>query len=358
MGTTKGNPLFTLQSATPASLTAVDDSLTMNSADLPGDWVQAASEAHLYVQTVAKGIAQQNGLNIGDPALYGSQGWYDALGSAIANYADFVEISGSKDIQVQNSTHSGSLNLSAIMGSIMTLYLGPVAAAEWSTLNDLLGQAADPKVSDFMNLWWSHVSKSTTDTGLSVGPNVRTDDSQIQWAVCFYTMTHVIDDWRSLFVSSTYEEFDVSSAGLTLTMDYENYVKYAQDAVQDYLGADIANKIHTAPVPKPARLRGSRSSRILGAPRPVSNPAVVVTRSIGDVNVLDPHGDSMLGGHGIGDITLDGPNLQGLRCGVFTKPRPAVGSSYVVSGTYDDTKVPFKYTVRCTQSGQQSSFAP
>jgi hypothetical protein len=41
-------------------LTAVDDSLTLNSADLPSEWVRAASEAHLYVQTVAKGIAQQN----------------------------------------------------------------------------------------------------------------------------------------------------------------------------------------------------------------------------------------------------------------------------------------------------------
>ncbi|MEU4518982.1 hypothetical protein AB0F52_09725 [Amycolatopsis sp. NPDC024027] len=350
--------MFTLQSATPATLTSVDDSLTFDSSDLPEDWVSAASEAHLFVQTAAKGLAQQNGLNIGDPALYKSQGWFDALVSAIAKYADFVEIVGAKDVQVNNSTHSGSINISAIMGSIMSFYLGPTAAAEWSTLNDLLGNASDPKVSDFMNFWWSHVAKSTTDTGMSIGPNVRTEDNQIQFAVCFYSMTHVIDDWRSLFVSSTYEEFDVSAGGLTLTMDYDNYVKYARPAVQDYLGLDIANKIHHAPVPKATFLGGSRGSHILSAPHPVLDGTLAVTRTAHGVNVVDPHGDSMLGGNGIGDVTLDGPTLKGLRCGVFTKPRPVVGNSYVVTGTYDDTTLPFKYTVKCTQTGQQSSFAP
>ncbi|MCR6483029.1 hypothetical protein M8542_09380 [Amycolatopsis sp. OK19-0408] len=349
--------MFTLQSATPASMTSVDDSLTLNSSDLPSDWVRAASEAHLYVQTVAKAIAQQNGLDITDPSLYGSQEWYESLTAAISKYADFVEISGDKNVQVNDSTHSGSLNLSAIMGSIMTLYLGPAAAAEWSTLNELLGNASDPGVSDFMNFWWSHVAKSTTDTGLSVGPNVRTDDSQIQWAVCYYSMTHVIDDWRSLFVSSTYEEFDVKAAGLTLTMNYDTYIRYAEEPVQKYLGKDIADKIHTAPVPKATVLGTSRSSRILNAPRPVLDK-VQVTRTIQDVNVMDPTGEPMLNGAGIGDITLNGPDVQGLRCGVFTKPRPQVGKKYVVSGTYDDTNLPFKYTLQCRQTGQQSSFAP
>src|SRR4051794_30490174 len=104
--------MFSLQGARPASLTSVDDSLTFNSSDLSADWVAAASETHLYVQTVAKAIAQQKGLNIGDPNLYGQQGWYDALTAALATYADWVEIVGEKDVQVNNSTHSGSINLS------------------------------------------------------------------------------------------------------------------------------------------------------------------------------------------------------------------------------------------------------
>ena len=138
--------MFTLQGAKPGSLTSVDDSLTFDSPDLSADWIAAASETHLYVQTVAKAIAQQNGLNIGDPNLYGKQGWYDALTSALVNYADWVEIVGEKDVQVNNSTHSGSINLSAIMGTIMSLYLGATAAVELSTLNDLLGNASDPGI--------------------------------------------------------------------------------------------------------------------------------------------------------------------------------------------------------------------
>lgn len=273
--------MFTLLDAQPASLSAVDDSLLVNAPELTKDQVTAASETHLYVQTVAKGIAQQEGLDIGSPDLYKSVDWYKALVSAVANYADWVEIVGAKDVAVNKSTHSGSINLSAVMGAVMTLYLGPTAAAEWSTLSTLLGGAEDPAISDFMNFWWSRVQKSTTDTGLSVGPNIETPDGQVQWAVCYYSMTHVIDDWRTMFISSTYEEFDLSAAGLTLQMDVEVYTRDARQAVQNYLGADIANKIRNAPVPRAtvrafgprmafgvSESRPDRAATILSAPRP------------------------------------------------------------------------------------------
>jgi hypothetical protein len=267
--------MFNLADVLPASLTSVDDSLTANAPELTKADVDAASQTHLYVQQVAKAIAQQKGLKIDDPGLYKSEAWYDALTGAITEWADWVEIAGGKDVKVNNSTHSGSINLSAIMGAVMSLYLGPEAEAMWSALSTLLGGAEDPQITDFMNFWWSHVSKSDTETGLSVGPNTIQSDGQISWAVVYYSMTQVIDDWRVMFISSTYEEFDVSAGGLTLVMDLDNYVNTAQKSVLKYLGDDIANKIHNAPVPKSKLLRpslsadlsGGLSAKIVNAPR-------------------------------------------------------------------------------------------
>jgi hypothetical protein len=354
--------MFTLQGAVPASLTAVDDSLTLNSPDLNADWVAAASETHLYVQTVAKAIAQQKGLDIGDPNLYGKQGWYDALASALAKYAGWVEIVGEKDVQVNNSTHSGTVNLSAIMGTIMTLYLGATAAAEWSTLNELLGNASDPGISDFMNFWWSRVAKSTTNTGMSVGPNVKSADNQVQWAVCFYSMTHVIDDWRTMFVSSTYEEFDVTAAGLTLTMDYDNYVRYAQSAVRTYLGNDITNQIRTAPVPKPvlggAPVDGSLGDVILNAPRPVSGSVLGADdKDLRQVRVDNPRNNSTLVTDAAGLLTENNGTLTQLKVEGF-RPNlvPVVGDQYVVSGVYKASQDTFKYTLKCRSAGPESYF--
>lgn len=391
--------MFTLQDAIPASLSAVDDSLLINAPELTKDQVTAASETHLYVQTVAKGIAQQRGLDIGSPDLYKSDDWYKAMVDAVASYADWVEIVGDKSVTVNNSTHSGSINLSAIMGAVMTLYLGATAAAEWSTLSTLLGGAEDPGVSDFMNFWWSRVQKSSTDTGLAVGPNIETSDGQVQWAVCYYSMTHVIDDWRTLFVSSTYESFDVSAAGLTLQMDVDLYNSLARTSVLNYLKDDIANKIRNAPIPKPTlafslgatQAPSDLGARILSAPRPspvgggstggsgsgssgsggtsatgpeagggagAGGGQVVTTRDIHDVTVLPLHGDAMLGGAGLGHIDFVGTDVSQLRCGIFatTKPMPTVDEQYRITGTFDDTNAPFSYTLKCTQAGRPVSY--
>lgn len=231
-----------------ASLTAVADSLTYNDKALSSDERTAASNTHLYIQEVALAHCKSEGLDIGDPNLYKSAAWYDALTWAVANYADWVEIVGSKSVTVNDSTHSGQINLSRIMGTVMALYLGPAAEAEWSALSDLLGGASSPAVDNFMDFWWSHVTKSSTDTGLSVGPNMISEDGNVQWAVCFYAMTHKIDDWRVMFVTSTYEEFDVSAGGLTLQMDMGVYNSDVKEALEKRLAKDIKNKINNVPL--------------------------------------------------------------------------------------------------------------
>ena len=269
--------MFIKAATQSASLTAVGHALTYNDPVLTAEERTAASTTHLFIQQVALAHCQNNGLDIGDPDLFKSQAWYDAITWAFTEHAGWVELVGDKSVQVSKETHSGSLNLSAIMGAVMSLYLGPVAASEWSALSDLLGGAKDPAITDFMNFWWSHTKKSTQDSGFSAGPVVKSTDGFVQWAVCYYTFTEEIDDWRTMFVSSRYESVNVYTAGLTLQFDLNLYKSTAQQAVEERLGKAIAKNIRNVPLlssprdnrPAPAPGRapsGSIADRVAAAP--------------------------------------------------------------------------------------------
>jgi hypothetical protein len=89
-----------------------------------------------------------------------------------------------------------------------------------------------------------------------------------------------------------------------------------------------------------AQLRGARTPN-------------VVTKDISEVSVLPLYGDPFLNGAGIGHIDFNGTNITQLRCGIFPAigGLPLVGQDYRITGTYDDTHLPFAYTLRCTQAG-------
>lgn len=240
--------MFTVRAPQSAALTAVSDTLSYDDAALAAEERTAASLTHLFIQEAAKGHCQSEGVDIGDPNLYQSDTWYDALTFATANYATWVEIVGSKSVNVDKSTHSGSINLSAIMGSIMSLYLGPEASAEWQAISDLLGGPTEPAVTDFMDFWWNHVSSTQTDTGVSTGPVIKSPDGFVQWAVCYYSMTQHIDDWRTMFISSTFESISIGAGGLTLQFDMGVYNSDVKAALEGKLAGDIAKNIKNVPL--------------------------------------------------------------------------------------------------------------
>jgi len=80
---------------------------------------------------------------------------------------------------------------------------------------------------------------------------------------------------------------------------------------------------------------------------------------ISNVNVLDPHGDSLLDHSGIGTATVGAHGaVTQVQCGVFavTKPIPVVGTEYIITGDFDeDPKIPFKVTLRCTVAARPAS---
>jgi hypothetical protein len=264
--------MFTLRAPQSAALTAVADTLSYDDAALAAEERTAASLTHLFIQEAAKAHAKSEGVDIGDPNLYQTDTWYNALTFATANYATWVEIVGAKSVNVDKSTHSGSINLASIMGSIMALYLGPEASAEWAAVSELLGGPTDPAVTDFMDFWWSHVSSTETDTGVSAGPVIKSADGMVQWAVCYYAMTQSIDDWRVMFVSSTFESISIGAGGLTLQFDMGVYNSDVKTALEAKLAGDITKNINNVPLlsgpqPPPGSLPPSRyAEQIAGAP--------------------------------------------------------------------------------------------
>jgi hypothetical protein len=241
--------MFTTPTPQSDTLTAINGTLAFADAELTDDERTAASYTQLFLQEAALARCKAQGIDIGDPNLYQSDSWFNALTWAVANAAgSWVEIVGNRTVNVSKSTHSGSINLSAIMGAVMAFYLGPEAEAEWEAVASLLGSSSDPAVTDFMDFWWSHVSKSSTDTGLSIGPVTKSQDGSLQWAICYYTMTEQIDDWRVMFVSSTFESITVAAGGLTLKLDMGVYNNGVKDALQKRLNADIAADISNVPL--------------------------------------------------------------------------------------------------------------
>jgi hypothetical protein len=232
-----------------STLTSIRDTLAYADAELTDDERTAATYTQLFIQLAALEHCKEQGVDVGDPNLYKSSTWFDALTWAVANGASsWVEIVGNKSVNVSNQTTSGSINLSSIMGALMAFYLGPEAELEWESIATLLGNPSDPAVTDFMDFWWSHVSKSSTDTGLSIGPVTKSEDGATQWAVCYYTMTEVIDDWRVMFVSSTFESISISAGGLTLKMDMGVYNESVKDALVARLKQHIQADINSVPL--------------------------------------------------------------------------------------------------------------
>jgi len=100
-----------------------------------------------------------------------------------------------------------------------------------------------------------------------------------------------------------------------------------------------------------AQALGARSWKPLGRVL-----AGLTTRHAHDVRVLPMYGDPVLT-DGIASIDFNGPALTELRAGIFAinKPIPHVGTQYVVTGVYDETNLPFKFTLTCRVAGRPQS---
>lgn len=214
---------------------------------LTDEYRDAAAITRLWLQDVALGISKQKGYKIDDPAFMRSREYMDCFFKAVIDYTKWVEVVGDQCIDSQKTTHSGELNLGEIMKAMLQMYVGVELADEWLNLTALLAGDVDTSVKDFMTFWWSSVNRNNSNSEMQVGPTFLSEDRECKFTIVQYSYNFQLNDWRSLFVSSHYEEFDVYSLGNTFQIDINVYKDY-EDEIKTKLGVDIKNSIHNAPI--------------------------------------------------------------------------------------------------------------
>lgn len=223
--------------------------LQAGSPNLTATQVDAHGNLTAWIQDVAEGIVKkENGGTEPDwTAEMKSVGWFKAWIKAVVGYTKFVTITSDQSVQVSKSTHSGNINIGEILNAAMEVYVGGEALATYASLNSILGNPSTA-VSDFADFWWSHVEKSTTNTGVKFGPAIpKNGGESVEFTALYFSMTETVDDWRSLFVSSHYESVDIYTIGLTFQYTNEGWKEFGPD-IQAKLSPAVKASIKSAPL--------------------------------------------------------------------------------------------------------------
>jgi hypothetical protein len=222
---------------------------TLNGAKL--STLDADNHAKLlaYIQSVALGLQKDlpDGLsNLTSQEKHKVE--FDTYTQAVQEYAQFLTSVGNESTDVQQETHTGSLNLSKIMEAAMSIFAGVEAAAAFEEFNTLMGtNSNDVGVSDFMNFWWNHVDHTEKDSSFKIGPAIYDSNEDIQFTILFSSMTFHVDDWRTMFIESEYQSFETFFSGRTYTYTRESWAKFGPD-IESKLNPKIESSIKSAPL--------------------------------------------------------------------------------------------------------------
>ncbi|WP_329789062.1 hypothetical protein V1227_32515 [Lentzea sp. DG1S-22] len=233
----------TVQTVKPDTVSAVTDTL-VPSINIPPDELDAVNQTILFMQEAARGLLPAD-VPTGE-SLYHSKVWYDTLTKALNESVGWVDVASSSKFSTYEETHSGTLKLGDLVTEALQAIAGNASSSIWSGLNKLIsGNSEDPAITDFMNFWWGHTqtSKSYSDFGQS--PTFHDANGQPCWGYAFFSVSNYIDDWRTMFVSSTYQEFKLKASGIMLKINMTEWNRVKSDVV-DQLGQDIIKGIRTA----------------------------------------------------------------------------------------------------------------
>ncbi len=229
-------------------ITSVQGNLSYSDpSKLTDEYRNAASITRLWIKEVALGISKQKGYDVDKSEFFRSKEYMDCFFKAVVDYTKWVEVVGSQCVDSEKSTHSGELNIGEIMKSILQIYIGVELADGWGSLTALLAGDVDTSVKDFMTFWWSNVNRNNSNSDMQVGPTFLSSDNECKFTIVQYSYSFQLNDWRSLFISSHYEEFDIYSLGNTFQIDMSVYKDYEAE-IKKKLGVEIEKGIHDAPI--------------------------------------------------------------------------------------------------------------
>lgn len=200
------------------NVTAVTGQL-ITSGGLSSDEKNMTAITALWVQHVTIGIAKQHGWTtamLADPERVNSLEYWGYTLQAITQYTPWVVPYYRTYENYNKELHSGEINLAQIISTVIQVALGTEAAQKMSALAEIMQSTQNVGVENVATFFWNHKYEHHEQSKVSFSPIVRDTNGRCEMSFAYTFMSYTQEDWRSLFVQSHYEDFQliVSSIGI------------------------------------------------------------------------------------------------------------------------------------------------
>lgn len=202
-----------------------------------------------WIEDVARGIRKQKypGGTASMPKEERMMAEFNSYLAAIHQYTEWVSVTDDSTANIHRETHSGSINVSALMEAAVNLYAGIEGLQTFKEFNKLVGNNPDMSTSNFMNFWWDHVEYTNTETNVRIGPAFYNPNGLIHFTILFYNCSFTVDDWRTMFITSDYQSFSSIFIGKTFSYSAEAYAANGP-AMEARFDKKVTDSIKSAPL--------------------------------------------------------------------------------------------------------------
>lgn len=242
---------------TASTLAAVNDHLIPVSSDLTADEQFMLTTTVLWIQHTLQGYCTGSissgclGWSIdkfSDPDVRNSEEFYKAVIYTISNWCGWAANSGSFNTTYHDKTHKGNLDIISIVRTVLSAVAAP-GTAEMLAIGaqEIVSQDQDTGVSNVGNFFWNEKYHHQSKCQFVVTPAIKNVEYYVDYAYLITYESITQDDWRTLFIQNSYEEFifSASSVQLRLSLDQWNIVK---SDVCDRLSKWLTDQVKHAPL--------------------------------------------------------------------------------------------------------------
>lgn len=236
---------------TPDTVIAINDHFTCSS-KLSEKQQQMYSKSLLFIKHAAIGHAKKelgwSDEKIADPDVQNTKEWWNVIAYVVQNHCPWINIDLVVNNSCHNQTHSGEVNMSAIIANVMSLVAGSEAAAQVTALSKTFSDGSGgTDVNSVGTFFWSQKSTNESKSELTLSPAIGDINGNVAYAYAFVYMNHTENNWRSLFVSNHYDSFTCSVVSYRLQILKSEW-EDVEDNVNNMIKPWEAAQINSAPM--------------------------------------------------------------------------------------------------------------
>ena len=255
----------TTRDGAPAFVYAVNEQLLPTSSDLNDAETEMLTTTILWIQHVLIGHCTgttNGGLGwsqekFSDPDTRNSQDFFDAVSFVVQMYTPWVGIAGTFNTTYKDQTHKGDINILSVVEKILSAVAPPAAAEQMAqAAAQIVSRDMSVGVSNVGNFFWNSKYHSESKCQYLMSPGIKTSPYAVEYSYLLTYQSIIQEDWRTLFVSHTYEQFIFSASSLQIELylsqwtaaDPDNPGQTVRSSVRARLAQWLANEIHGAPI--------------------------------------------------------------------------------------------------------------